>query len=105
MAKAIPTQPRTLDKIVWTRSYNPWVIGGSTQQIIGSSIAIDLSKDLQLQSDIRLHQILAPNGRTFYVEPKSGGLVGDDLVMISDDIKIADPKFLASQLKRADRDR
>ena len=86
-------------KVIWTRAYNPFVFGGSTEQIIGTRITVDPSKDLHFSSRVRIHEVLSPKNTKFYVESRSGGLLGTDLKMIREDLKAAHPTFLKKQLK------
>lgn len=80
-AKAAVT-PKTVR--MWTRCYRPFMMGGNVNRHIATTLPID--GEVDLGRGFKGYAVLDGMGGVRYVCAVSGGLLGDDLKAIQDDI-------------------
>lgn len=69
---------------MWTRCYRPMMMGGNVKRHIAATLPID--SEVDLGRGFKGYAVLDCMGGVRYVCAVSGGLLGDDLKAIQDDI-------------------
>lgn len=86
-------------KRIWTIGYRPFVMGGSVHYNMACDIKCDGPFDLG--DKYKGYLAIAPNGKTFVAEYKSGAIVGDTIENVKNDILTGDKEMMEKQVKDA----
>lgn len=96
----------TITKVLaWIPRYRPFIMGGDVHA--GIKAELQVVDTLDVGQGHKVHVVKAPNGVSFYVETECGAMMGNDLMMILEDVKQGDPEVMKGQIEqgRKDRDR
>ena len=81
---------------IWTSAYHPFIMGGDVHQSICTEVSVlDV---IDLGKGFKAFVAVAPNGVNFIVEEQSGGIVGDSLEAVRQDVKEGDINFIKEQI-------
>jgi hypothetical protein len=81
---------------IWTLGYTPFVMGGSTLQPICTHVPV--TGPIKLPKGIEVYEARSPHGKTYVVEATTGGIVGDSVAKVRQDLGQAPQAVLAKQL-------
>jgi hypothetical protein len=84
---------------VFTKAYQPFVMGGKTNYHIGTEL--EVGDPVSLGDNIQGHLVTSPDGKTFVAEASTGAFVGTDLETVKKDLAAADPEIVKQQLADA----
>lgn len=85
---------------IWAQAYRPFIMGGD----VNSNISINADWDIIVElrevgkPTITLYRIIAPDGRIYYAEGSTSGLMGSNLNDLAIDYHHADAEVLRKQL-------
>lgn len=92
-----------MKKRVWTRAYSPFIMGGDVHQPICADLEVlgpvTLEKKIKGRTNtVTFYQTMSPKKKVYYIEKRTGGLMGSSLLQIQKDFDSADPAVLREQL-------
>jgi hypothetical protein len=75
---------KIIRKVIWTRSYNPWVLGGNPHAPIGCEVS---GFEVSLGRGFRGFVTTSPKGRIIVAELETGAIVGYSVEQVKEDIQ------------------
>jgi hypothetical protein len=89
--------------IIWTRGYQPFIMGGNVNAPLGTTIEVGELYDLG--QGYQGYLVANPKtGTAYVVEAQTGAIIGPDLETVRQDVKEGDPKVMAEQVGKAMED-
>lgn len=85
---------------IWKRGYSPFMLGGEVNRPIKTTVDV-VGDPIKVGKGFEVYEVKSPDGRTFIAEATSGGIVGDALEQVMEDIEAGDPEFMRKQVKEA----
>ena len=82
---------------IWGTSYRPFALGGDVHQPVKCDVPVEGPYELGLGYEGFL--VNTTDDRTFVVEAASGGIVGETLEQVREDIAQGDPEMMKQQIK------
>ena len=86
-------------RLIWTRGYRPFVMGGSVHYDLGCKTTCEGPFDVG--RGYSAWMATAPNGNKFVAEATTGAIVGGSLEQVREDIKTGDPELMKKQMADA----
>jgi hypothetical protein len=84
---------------MWTKSYRPFVMGGSVNYLVGCEL--ETPEEVDLGKGVVGYVVLTPKGSTAIAEKTSGAIVGTSLQDVREDIDSCGAEMMADQLAAA----
>lgn len=81
----------------WTRAYRPFIMGGNVNAPIACKL--ECTAALSVVDGVYVHAVISPKGTPFFVESRSGGIVGSDLDAIRKDAETVSVDELLLQIE------
>lgn len=89
-----------MKKLIWTRGYNSWVMGGYVHQPVG--IDVDVNEQVDIGKGFKAYVVQSPNKKvTVIVEARSGAIIGNTLARVKKDIAEGDLEVMKKQVSDA----
>lgn len=85
---------------IWTYLYRPFVMGGNVYQAIGCQVE-PTSGPHPVGYGYNVYEVVSPIGKTYVVEESSGGIVGDSLKAVADDMATATERDIHRSVAQA----
>ena len=96
--KRAKTKPKVL--IIWTHGYRPFIMGGSCNYILGTTIR-NPDGPHDLGGGFFGFLIRKPKGKTCVAEAETGAIIGETLDLVRADIRDGDRMVIATQMAKA----
>lgn len=87
---------------IYTKTYNPFILGGDVHQFIKTDVPVGEPQDLG--KGYSAYLVTAPNGTAYVVEATTGALLGTDLSQVLEDVVQGDPAIIENQLSKSKLD-
>ena len=99
------TKPKMKQKPIriYTEYYRPFGMGGDLNRPIAT--VVKLNELIECNKGITIGRVTSPLGRHYFVDPISGGIVGDNLRTVKSDIAKGDIKVIKKQISDAKKRR
>lgn len=81
---------------VWTWGYFPFTIAGNEERPVKCNLSVVGPFDLGY--GYMGHITISPKGNTYIVESSTGGIIGDSVKKVKNDIETGDPEVMRRQI-------
>lgn len=85
---------------VWTTYYRPFILGGNVNAPV-HCILEPAAGPFDLGKGYKGYLVVAPSGKTYIVEAITGGIVGNTIEEVRDDVAVGDEEVIEKQIEDA----
>ncbi len=84
---------------IWTMGYYPFTLGGGTEHPVACEIDVSSLKKHPIGKGYHAYLLLSPGGKNVVVESIGGGIVGNNLATVREDVRTAKKSVMAEQME------